>query len=142
MGPANTGVLHCRRLMFNLSRFVRRGECKVMVNQQKALFLEDLKRTLHFDFSCDPIQGCRNPHTLSRAQTLHTAAMPALMGEAEAETRGFGSATGFSNLHRVSFTSLRPSPTSAEFKTAFLSSFCSPFLSSSLILCNHLQPQQ
>lgn len=90
--------------MFNLSRFVRKGKCKVMVNQQKALFLEDLKRTLHFGSSYNPRQGCRNPHTLSRAQILFIAAMPALTGEAEAETRGFGSATGFSILHRVSFT--------------------------------------
>lgn len=75
MGPANTGVLHCRRLMFNLSRFVRKAKCKVMVNQQKALFLEDLKRTLHFDSPHNPIEGCRNPHTLSRAQILFIAVM-------------------------------------------------------------------
>lgn len=104
MGPANTGVLHCRRLMFNLSGFVRKGKCKGMVNQQKALFLEDLKRTLHFDSSFSPTQGCRNPLTLSRAQIPFIATVPALMGEAEAETRGFRSATGFSILHRASFT--------------------------------------
>lgn len=83
MGPANTGVLHCRRLMFNLSRFVRKGKCKVMVNQQKAPFLEDVKRTLHFDSSYNPIQGCRAPHTLSRAQTLFVAVMPALRPKQE-----------------------------------------------------------
>lgn len=88
MGPANTGVLHHRRLMFNLSGFVRKGKCKVMVNQQKAPFLEDLKRTLRFDAWYNPDQGCRNPHTLSRAQVLFIAVMPALTGEAEAERFG------------------------------------------------------
>lgn len=103
MGPANTGVLHCGRLMFNLSGFVRKGKYKVMVNQQKALFLEDLKRTLHFDSSYNPIQGCRTPHMLSRAQALFIAVMPAQMGEDEARTRGFRPATGVGILHRVPF---------------------------------------
>lgn len=62
MGPANTGVLHCRRLMFNLSGFVRKGKYKVMVNQQKALFLDDLKRTLHLVLHTTPV----------RAVELHT----------------------------------------------------------------------
>lgn len=62
MGPANTGVLHCGRLMFNLGGFVRRGKRRVMVNQQNALFLEDLKRAFCFGSLLSPMQGYRNLH--------------------------------------------------------------------------------